>query len=128
MTNTSYTEGYENSIPEDEKNIYCVYKLIDFMIKSHLPEGHQGKFFMQKACMSELFNQKGIGSFREASTTINFKNYTFNKYAKSFAVKCGFIDAKRYVLTINFWYAFFAYLYFFVIHISVILSYGYVNY
>ena len=32
MTNTSYTTGYENSIPEDRKNIYCVYKLMDFMI------------------------------------------------------------------------------------------------
>ena len=35
MTNTSYTKGYKNSIPEDGKNIYCVYKLMDFMIKSH---------------------------------------------------------------------------------------------
>ena len=97
MTNTSYTTGYENSIPEDRKNIYCVYKLMDFMIKSHLPEGHQGKFFMQKARRIEIFDRKSHGNFREASKTVNFSNYTFDKYAKSFAVKCGFIDAKRYV-------------------------------
>ena len=95
MANTSYTQGYENSIPEDEKNVYCVYKLIDFMIKSHLPEGHQGKFFMQRARMSELFNRKGLGNYREASATVHFKNYTFDKYAKSLAIKCGFNDAKR---------------------------------
>ena len=99
MTNTSYTKGYENSIPEDGKNIYCVYKLMDFMIKLHLPEGHQGKFFMQKARKHELFDRKSNGNFREASTTINFKNYTFDKYAKSFAIKCGFIDARRSVKT-----------------------------
>ena len=99
MANTSYTQGYENSIPEDEKNVYCVYKLIDFMIKSHLPEGHQGRFFMQRARMSELFDRKNLGNYCEASATVHFKNYTFDKYAKSFAVKCGFIDARRYVQT-----------------------------
>ena len=54
---------------------------------------------MQKARMSELFNRKGLGNYCEASTTVHFKNYTFDKYAKSFAVKCGFIDAERYVRT-----------------------------
>ena len=51
---------------------------------------------MQKASKKILALRVKEGNFRQASSTVNFTNYMFEKYVKSLAIKCGFNDAKRY--------------------------------
>ena len=48
LTNTSFSIGYENQIQEDPKNEFCIYKLMSFYSKNHLPLGHRGPFLCKK--------------------------------------------------------------------------------
>ena len=66
-----------------------------FYSDHHLPIGHQGPFFMQKATVKIMVKRSKEGNFRKASNTVKFKNCTFDRYVKSLAVKCGFTNAIR---------------------------------
>ena len=54
MGNPHFTVEQDNKIMEDDKNQYCVYKLMSFYLKNHLPVGYDGPIFCSKQILENL--------------------------------------------------------------------------
>ena len=71
--------SFDNTVREDEKNPYCVYKLMHFYVKRHLPPDYTGKFFLQRASPKKILKRIRKGNPSQADVNKPFTEYSFNK-------------------------------------------------
>lgn len=56
LGNPHYSMSFDNTVREDPKNKYCMYKLMHYYVNIYLLKDYTGKLFVQKTSAKTILN------------------------------------------------------------------------